>query len=88
MTNTEELLPWKMFSAYVRGVKAPIESAMARRPGIDFNIVPTPLRGYPYAQWNFPTSATTAEAEIIPLVCADMGGTSVEKVTQDYDWLL
>jgi hypothetical protein len=28
-----------------------------------------------------PTSATTAEAEIIP----DMGGTSVEKVTEDYD---
>jgi hypothetical protein len=67
MTNAEELLPWKMFSAYVRGVKAPIESAMARRPGIDFNIVLTPLRGYPYEQWNSPTSATTAGAEIIPV---------------------
>jgi hypothetical protein len=43
------------------------------------------LRGYPCAQWNSPTSATKAEAEIVPSICADIGGTSVEKVTQDYD---
>jgi hypothetical protein len=45
---------------------------MAKRPGIDFNIVLTPLMGYPYAQWNSSAPATKAEADIIPLACADM----------------
>jgi hypothetical protein len=38
-----------------------------------------------YAQRNSPTSATTTEAEIIPLISEDMGGASVEEATQDYD---
>jgi hypothetical protein len=38
-----------------------------------------------YAQRNSPTSATTAEAEIIPFISEDMGGASVEEVPQDYD---